>query len=119
MTGKATLIGPTGIPPLPFIPLTVNPGGSLNVYDESLFSIGGKLYTNFAAATLSPDGTPTILIQPAIYEINPKTGQARWIAPTDLGLGAIVDVNNKLCVQRCDRAGRHSGRDDRSDHPGN
>jgi outer membrane protein assembly factor BamB len=95
-SGRTELIGRTGIPALPSTPLTANPDGSINVYDESLFSIGGKLYANFAAARLNPDGPPTVVIQPAIYQIDPKTGVATWIAPTDLGLVAIVNVNNRI-----------------------
>ncbi len=93
--GKATLIGPTGIPALPFIP-GPNPDGTVNVYDESIFSVGGRLYANFAAAVLNTDGTPTVLIPPAIYEINPRNGHATSIASTDLGLVSIVNVNEKL-----------------------
>lgn len=40
--GAATLIGPTGIPAIPFIPLSTNPDGSLNFYDEALFGAGGS-----------------------------------------------------------------------------
>ena len=94
-TAKARLIGATGIPGLPFAP-GPNPDGTTNVYDESLFSFGGKLYANFAAAVLDSEGVPTIVVQPAIYEINTKTGQARSIAATDLGLLSIVNVGDTV-----------------------
>jgi hypothetical protein len=96
VSGAATLIGLTGIPALPFIPLSVNPDGSRNVFDESLFSSRGKLYANFAAAVLHPGGPPTVVIPPALYQINPKTGLAKWIAPTDLGLTSIVNMNDTI-----------------------
>ena len=64
-TANAKLIGPTGIPALPFIP-GPNPDGTVNVYDESLFSAGGKLYANFGAAVVTNNG-PIIVIPPAIY----------------------------------------------------
>jgi hypothetical protein len=95
-SGAARLIGLTGIPALPFIPLSTNPDGSLNVFDESLFSARGKLYANFAAAVLHPGGPPDIVIQPALYQIDPKTGHAKWIAPTAFGLTSIVNVNETI-----------------------
>ena len=95
-SGAAKLIGLTGIPALPFSPLSVNPDGSQNVFNETLFSARGKLYANFAAAVLHPGGPPTVVIPPAIWEINPKTGHAKWIAPTELGLTSIVNVKETI-----------------------
>jgi hypothetical protein len=96
-TGHATLVGPTGIPPLPFIPLSTNPDGSFNFYDENLFGVGGKLYANFDAASFNPaTSTPTTVIPPALYQINPLTGLATMIASTDLGLITIVNVNGTV-----------------------
>ena len=95
-SGAATMIGLTGIPALPFSPLSVNPDGSQNVFNETLFSVCGKLYANFAAAVRPQGGPPVIVIPPAIWEINPKTGHARWIAPTELGLTSIVNVNETI-----------------------
>ena len=94
MTGLATLIGPTGIPALPFIPLSNNPDGSFNFYDESLFSFGGSLYANFDAGTFNP-GTSmvTVVIPDAIYRIDPSTGHAALIAPTDFSLSSIVGID--------------------------
>jgi hypothetical protein len=94
-SGAAKLIGPTGMPAVPFIPLSTSPTGT-NVLNESLFSARGKLYANFAAGVLHPGGPPTIVIPPALYQINPKTGQAKWIAPTDFGLTSIVTVNGTV-----------------------
>ena len=95
-SGAARLIGLTGIPALPFSPLSVNPDGSQNVFNETLFSARGKLYANFAAAVRPQGGPPVIVIPPAIWEINPKTGHAKWIAPTELGLTSIVNVNETI-----------------------
>ena len=93
-TGHATLIGSTGIPALPFIPLSNNPDGSFNFYDENLFSAGGNLYANFDAGTFNP-GTSvmTTVIPDALYRIDPSTGYATLIAATDFGLSAIVGIN--------------------------
>jgi hypothetical protein len=48
-TGAANLIGPTGIPALPFIPDTLNANGTISFYEETLFGTGGKLYVTFDA----------------------------------------------------------------------
>jgi hypothetical protein len=96
-TGAAKLIGPTGIPAITFIPFSANPDGSVNVYAESLFSARGKLYANFATASLNPaTGTVTPIIPGALYQINPETGHARLIAPTDTNLTSVVNVNETI-----------------------
>jgi hypothetical protein len=95
-SGATKLIGLTGIPALPFSPLSVNPDGSQNVFNETLFSARGKLYANFAAAVRPQGGPPVVVIPPAIWEINRKTGHAKWIAPTELGLTSIVNLNETI-----------------------
>lgn len=45
---------------------------------------------------LQPGGPPAVIIPPALYQINPKTGHAKWIAPTDFGLTSIVTVNHTV-----------------------
>jgi hypothetical protein len=37
LTGVATLIGPTGIPVIPYVPGSLNPDGTINLYDEAIF----------------------------------------------------------------------------------
>lgn len=49
-TGRATLIGNTGIPSVPFIPASVT-DGHLNTYDEDPFEVAGSLYANFDAVS--------------------------------------------------------------------
>jgi hypothetical protein len=91
-TGAARLIGPTGMPPITFIPFSPNPDGTVNVYSETLFSARGKLYANFATATTDfVTGKP--VIPGALYQINPETGHARLIAPIDPNITATVNVN--------------------------
>ena len=93
-TGKATLVGSTGIPAVPFIPASTNPDGSFNFYDENLFDVGGKLYANFDAATFNPATSEnTIAISPALYQIDTNTGAATKVADTDLGLITILNSN--------------------------
>lgn len=95
VTGAATMIGPTGIPPLPFTLLASNPDGTFNVYDQALFSANGKLYATFDAITINSTtlAVGTVVIPGSLYQIDPTTGIATLIGPTDLGLGAVADVN--------------------------
>lgn len=97
-TGATKLIGPTGMPQITFVPLSIDPSnGKLNLYDESLFSFHGKLYANFDSGQFDlSNGSETAVIPAALYEINPETGQARTIAPTDLGLLTIMNVNETV-----------------------
>jgi hypothetical protein len=96
-TGKATLVGATGIPAVPFIPASTNPDGSLNFYDENLFGFGGKLYANFDAATFNPGTSQfTTAISDAIYEIDTSTGHASKVAPTNLGLITVINLNGTV-----------------------
>jgi hypothetical protein len=96
VSGTASLIGLTHMPVVPFIPLSVNPDGSRNVINESLFSAHGKLYANFAAAVRPKDGPPRIVTSPGLWEIDRKTGHATPRAPTELGLTSIVNVNETI-----------------------
>jgi hypothetical protein len=96
-TGAARLIGPTGIPPLTFVPFTANPDGSVNIYGESLFSARGKFYAYFSAVALNFEtGAKRILTPGALYQLNPATGHTTFIAPTDSNLTSIVNVNDTL-----------------------
>ena len=83
-TGAAHLIGATGIPPIVFNPPSVS--------DESLYGVAGKLYATFDTFNL-PASSPTLVVPPALYQINTSTGVATSVGPTMLGLSASVDVN--------------------------
>ena len=97
VTGKATLVGATGIPAVPFIPASTNPDGSFNFYDENLFGFGGKLYANFDAGTFNPaTSASTIVISPEMYQLNPSTGHASKIAATNFGLITIANVDGTI-----------------------
>jgi hypothetical protein len=101
-TGAATLIGATGVPADPTIPFTTNPDGTFNLCDESFYGIGGKLYATFDSfnvfpATLEVDKYPTdSTVSPALYQIDPSTGATTLIAPTNLFIGATVEVHGIL-----------------------
>jgi outer membrane protein assembly factor BamB len=92
LTGVAALIGPTGIPALPFTPLTTNPDNTFNAYDESLFGANGNLYAAFDAFTVSLDTftLASIVIPPNLYRIDPKTGATTLIGATTLNLSAVA-----------------------------
>ena len=94
-TGAATLIGPTGMQAVPFVPFTTNPDGSVNLFDSTLLGVGGKLYATFDAFTVNPTSgkVVTVVIPADLYQISPSTGVATLIAPTALNLGALADVN--------------------------
>ncbi len=98
-TGHATLIGATGIPAVTFIPHDPVPGDpdSIYIYDEGMFSSGGNLYMSFDTGTLDlTTFTPTQVIAPDLYQINPITGAATLITSFPFGIGAINDVNGTL-----------------------
>jgi hypothetical protein len=96
--GAATLVGPTGIPALPFIPFSSNPDGTFNAFDETLFGANGKLYAVFDAFTVSSATfkVETVLIPDSLYQIDPSTGGTAVIAPTDLNLAGLADVNGTV-----------------------
>jgi hypothetical protein len=96
-TGATKLIGPTGIPKLPFPPFSGNPDGSVNVFGASLFGFRGKFYAYSSALALNlADKTFTPLLSGEIYQIDPATGSATAVAPTDTTLSTIVNVNNTI-----------------------
>jgi hypothetical protein len=93
-TGAATLIGSTGMPAIPFIPLSENPDGTVNIYDEAFFAANGKLYATFDAEHIDfSTGEITPVIGGALYQIDPATARATTIGPTVFGIGAAVEVN--------------------------
>jgi hypothetical protein len=96
-TGRATLIGATGIPAVPFPPFSPNPDGSFNYYDETLFGTGAKLYATFDAGTFNPvSGKENSLVAPALYQIDPSTAMATLVAPTVKDIAAAVVVNGTV-----------------------
>jgi hypothetical protein len=96
-TAATKLIGPTGIPGITFPPFSENPDGSVNVFGASLFSVRGKFYAYFSTVSLNfAAGTFTPLIPGAIYQIDPATGHATMVAPTETTLSAIVNVNDTV-----------------------
>jgi PEP-CTERM motif len=95
VTGLATLIGATGIPGVPFVPGSLNPDGTINFYDESIFSSDTSLYATFDAFIfdLNTFSVVSTIIAPQLYQINALTGAATVVGPTDLSIGAVTRVN--------------------------
>lgn len=90
-TGAATLIGATGIPGDP------DCGVFPNLCDSSLFSANGKLYGTFDAFLLGSDGyTATNLVDPGLWQIDPTTGAATFIASTDLHILSLTEDSGEI-----------------------
>ena len=94
-TGAATLIGPTGIPAIPFVPGSMNSDGTFNLYDEAIFGANGNLYVTFDAFVLnfSTFSITSVPDAPELYKVNPVTGVATAVGATDLGIGAVTGIN--------------------------
>jgi PEP-CTERM motif len=97
-TGAATLIGATGMPPDPHIPFTINPDGTINLCDEILYGVGGRLYSTFDSFTadLVSGNVTSVVVPPNLWRIDPSTGSATLIGPTSLNLDGGVEVNGKF-----------------------
>jgi hypothetical protein len=93
-TGAATLIGTTGMPAIPFIPLSENPDGTVNVYDQAFFTANGRLFATFDAGNVDfSTGAITTVIAGGLYQIDPATARATFIGSTVFGIGAAAEVN--------------------------
>ena len=93
-TGAATLIGLTSMPVIPFVPLSQNPDGTLNIYDEAFFEANQMLYATFDAGFVDlSNGNITPVVSPMLYQIDPLTAHATSIGPTVFGLGAAVQID--------------------------
>ena len=95
ITGAATMLAHTGIPAIPFLPGSFNPDGTINFFDEAMWGAGANLYATFDALTfdLSTSTVASVLVAPELYRIDPESGIATVIGPTDLGIGGVADVN--------------------------
>jgi hypothetical protein len=105
-TGGATFLRASGISPdlgLPFTPGLQHPSW-INLCDESLYSVGGYLYATHDSFEIDPsprDSTYLTIdthVPPELYRIDPSTGAATLLAPTDLHLAASVEVNGSFYV---------------------
>ncbi len=96
ITGVATLLAKnSGLPNPFFVPGSQNSDGTFNIADEAIWESGGKLYLTYDAATLdlTSGAVGNVVVAPALYQIDPATGLATLIAPTDFGIGAALELN--------------------------
>ena len=95
VTGAATLIGPTDIPAIPFVPGSFNDDGTINFYDEAIFGSAGDLYETFDAFTFDLNSFTVVntIVAPALYQLDPSSGLGTLVGTTDLGIGAVVGVD--------------------------
>lgn len=103
-SGVATPIAATGMPPDPNIPFTFNTDGSFNLCDEGFYGIEGALYATFDSFALDPNHNPPpiahVFVSPALYRIDPSTGNATFISTTDLNLSALVEMDERVYAFR-------------------
>ena len=90
-TGVATRIGSTGMPGDPGC------GAFPNFCDGTLFGADGNLYSTFDSFQVSPDGyTNPVTINPSLWQIDPTTGAATFIASTDLHILSLTDDDGEV-----------------------
>jgi hypothetical protein len=90
-TGAATLVGPTGMPG------DADCGAFPNLCEEALFGSGGNLYATYDAWIVGDDGfSTTPLVDPGLWQIDPTTGVATFIAPTDFRILSLTDDAGKI-----------------------
>ena len=62
--------------------------------------MGGKLYATFDSFAIDPNRTPPTraheFVYPALYQVDPLTGAATFIASTSWQLSASVEVEGKF-----------------------
>ena len=103
-TGVATPIAATGMPPDAHIPFTFNNDGTFNLCDEGFYGVEGELYATFDSFALDPNQIPPTIahpfVSPAVYRIDPSTGNATFVAETDWNLSAFVEVDERVYAFR-------------------
>jgi hypothetical protein len=101
-TGRATLVGNTGIPALTLLPGIPAADGSFDFYNENLFEANGKLYANFDTGHFQPPADPnsdpvTTQTRPAaLYQIDPVTGLATRVSDTTFGQVTIANISGTI-----------------------
>jgi hypothetical protein len=82
---------------------------------ESLYHLDGNLYATFDSFNIDPvtllfDKDPAnATVSPALYRIDPSTGSATLIGPTNLNLGAAVAVDGEYYAFRLSVTGFTAG----------
>ena len=92
--------GTTGLRPDPNIPFTFNNDGTFNLCDEGLYGFEGKLYATFDSYAIDPTQTPPAraheYMSPYLWQIDPRTGAATFVANIDWQVSAIVGDEGKF-----------------------
>lgn len=98
VTGAATFLSATGIPPDQHFPFTTDPSNNYTyLCDETLYGVSGNLYATYDEIEVSPDGsTFNTLTSADLWKIDPATGLATKIDPTDMMLDGSFYSNGSL-----------------------
>jgi hypothetical protein len=72
----------------------VNPNGAINIFNETLFGIGGKLYATFDTDIFDPS-VPKItpVLNGTLYQIDPMTGVTQQVSSTASLITAVFASN--------------------------
>ena len=101
-TGAATLIGPTRVPADSVPPFTPNANGWINLCDETIYGVNGKLYVTYDSYAQDPSpSSPTYLETatnnpPALYQVDPTTAATVDIGDTSEYLDAVTGVGGNM-----------------------
>jgi hypothetical protein len=103
-TGEARLVGKnsgtTGMRPDANTPFTFNSDGTFNLCDEGFYEADGKLYATFDSFAIATNSTPPtiahVYLAPYIWQIDPHTGAATFVANTDTQITAIVREDGRF-----------------------
>lgn len=101
-SGTATLIGPTHVPADSVAPFTPNANGWINLCDETMYGLNGKLYVTYDSIAMDPSpSSPNYLdtsinIAPALYEVDPTTAATTDLGETSLALDALAGSGGNL-----------------------
>jgi hypothetical protein len=103
-TGVATLVGrnggTTGLRADANTPFTYNSDGTFNLCDEGFYEADGKLYATFDAFAITTNSTPPtiahLFLAPYVWQIDPQTGAATFVANTDTQISAILKDDERF-----------------------
>lgn len=101
-TGTATLIGPTHIPADSVAPFTPNANGWINLCDETMYGLNGKLYVTYDSYAQDPSPSSPTYLQtatnnaPALYEVDPTSAATTIVGDTSAYLDAVTGAGGNV-----------------------